>query len=379
MFVQALVDIAERLRFVEPITSRGEHLKRELRKLQGERDAKSEEETDRSEAHTETPSNQETSDRGRGEQQLGKQVERDPPNTSTSSPCIVESLDDELKNIHDDRHLSRSGSGQARSKSPPCPPGVAAGEASAPELMVEPVGDMADRAMPGRQTTKQQRCRRPRRRESVGRGGGTRGFLAVCRATDPICPIVGIPPEEGHVFKTKQRAPTLITCEIIVPSQGDQRESTQEEEQQKEEGLIEEADRKGVSGDDSTTAVAGANVGKSGTLSSRATAEKEEVTEGTMDRAEGDGNSADDDDERGEVTRSGPALVARSLSDGSKRRVALEGRFAAAAPPSSLRKHQRQMSYGSDREEVEEIIETQVRPPLDHRSSECAGSVVYGW
>jgi hypothetical protein len=42
------------------------------------------------------------------------------------------------------------------------------------------------------------------------------GFLPVCGASDPICPIVRIPAKEGHVFKTKARAPTLITCEIIV-------------------------------------------------------------------------------------------------------------------------------------------------------------------
>lgn len=45
-----------------------------------------------------------------------------------------------------------------------------------------------------------------------------RGYLPVCRASDPICPILRIPPEEGHVFKTKQRAPTLITCEVLVPT-----------------------------------------------------------------------------------------------------------------------------------------------------------------
>ncbi|CAN0366608.1 unnamed protein product, partial [Discosporangium mesarthrocarpum] len=48
-------------------------------------------------------------------------------------------------------------------------------------------------------------------------GRRTPGYLPVCRATDPICPIVSIPVNEGHVFKTKQRAPTLITCEVMVP------------------------------------------------------------------------------------------------------------------------------------------------------------------
>lgn len=101
----------------------------------------------------------------------------------------------------------------------------------------EPGGRVEAEAANGKgdadETTMRRNQRHNRRRYRDGEGGGgrgggggggrhgvARGFLPVCRATDPICPIVRIPPEEGHVFKTKQRAPTLITCEIIVPSGG---------------------------------------------------------------------------------------------------------------------------------------------------------------
>jgi hypothetical protein len=33
----------------------------------------------------------------------------------------------------------------------------------------------------------------------------TPGYLPVCRASDPICPIARIPKSEGYVFKTKVR------------------------------------------------------------------------------------------------------------------------------------------------------------------------------
>ncbi|CAM9557672.1 unnamed protein product [Chrysoparadoxa australica] len=46
---------------------------------------------------------------------------------------------------------------------------------------------------------------------------GLQGYVPCCKASDPICPIVRVPANEGHVFKTKARAPTLITCETACP------------------------------------------------------------------------------------------------------------------------------------------------------------------
>jgi len=52
------------------------------------------------------------------------------------------------------------------------------------------------------------------------------GYLPLCSASEPECPIVRIPCEEGHVFRTKARAPTLIVFEVIRPKKMDADEKT---------------------------------------------------------------------------------------------------------------------------------------------------------
>ena len=237
-----------------------------------------------------------------------------------------------------------------------------------------------------------------------GRRGVARGFLPVCRATDPICPIVRIPPDEGHVFKTKQRAPTLITCEIIVP----QREREEEEEGRGGGGdggwagvprgassptLIRRTPLPSrprpvttPTGQESSavadmtvvaspkTAVAGGGGGGgdgsggsgdigggSGGVGERAEGRAGETEEGGGDRR-GSGSFHRSNSMPSRAS-SAPARVGSgvggvwSREGGAGAGATAQGAGALAASP--LR-HRRKVSHGSDREEVEGIIGTQV-------------------
>ncbi|CAN0432896.1 unnamed protein product, partial [Ectocarpus sp. 8 AP-2014] len=221
IFVQSLVDIAERLRFVEPVTARGEHLKRELRQLQkhGDNahggnvaaevvDGSLGEEDGRAQAEVGCSSSSSSSSGGSGQgegSECGSGGSGERKDGEVHGPATA---------VEQGGHAAGSGGPATDAASPQQKPSDASkeGEDTAAAVVDEKRVDTLV-------------CRDiDQRRDDCGvgivgaaggggGGGGPRGFLPVCRATEPICPIVSIPPEEGHVFKTKQRAPTLITCE----------------------------------------------------------------------------------------------------------------------------------------------------------------------
>lgn len=340
------MDIAERLRFVEPITSRGEHLKRELRSLQGE---------DPPEAGHNMNGESGTA----GVQGLGALARSEETVTSGSSHSTV------TKSSSGGRSVKAGGStasadGQERgdggSKDGLPAAGVSSleGHASAGGEEGQATGGTAGvsvtsqaRSAPG-----QRRCRC----KGDGRSGGggrrrTRGFLPVCQATDPICPIVRIPPEEGHVFKTKQRAPTLITCEIIVPQGRQQGVGDQDDH---------DSQRQETEGDE------GGDSDYLAPPSPIATTRAESADGGGTTDALEDGNSSD---VAAVSSGSGDSLtMTRTRSDPVQRGMSRQGsglakgaRGSNRGMPSPLHLHRRKSSRGSDREEVEEIIGTQVR------------------
>lgn len=292
-FVQALVNISERLRFVEPITARGSHLRGELRRLERPAATASTEATASSSSGVRASGN--TSYRCAGEifpqqdmPRLGREtsrsgptrtttarifslsptsghrkrtLRRQSPSRSTSAASLSPSLGARRHGFrqqqqqpqeqhrspesHEMLHaLSMKGSRGAAGLSPlsssptrrypavmsPGKPGGGDGR--------DRGCDFSTRGVVGRPQQQQRVCGAAHEGEEVRgsrdnahtarRGEKTcrcraappprqRGYLPVCRASEPICPILRIPPEEGHVFKTKARAPTLITCEILVP------------------------------------------------------------------------------------------------------------------------------------------------------------------
>ncbi|CAM9538891.1 unnamed protein product, partial [Phaeothamnion confervicola] len=160
-FVQELTEIAERLRFVHPVTSRAAHLKTELANLEGTAAAAAEEAAAAG---------------GVGEA------------TSAIAPAAT------------------SGNGSMPTSTPGSP--RTAASATFPPAGVSSVA--AATAKGGRAGSGD---------AGQQRHGRMPGYLPVCRASDPICPIVRIPISEGYVFKTKERAPTLIVCEVIAPAE----------------------------------------------------------------------------------------------------------------------------------------------------------------
>lgn len=215
--MQALVDIAERLRFVEPVTVRGDHLKQELRKLDDDTAA------DGQEARGETS---ETAHHHRGHDGDAPRADRGwrSSRSRSRSGSISPVPGDGRISFPDQRHASCVSNGDGNGSVPRSP-------AKCPRSTADSQyggGSGGGGAVEAMASVNRVRCPLPSV-ESDGRHGGaartrrnrrsnrTRGYLPVCRASDPVCPILRIPPEEGHVFKTKARAPTLITCEVLIP------------------------------------------------------------------------------------------------------------------------------------------------------------------
>lgn len=207
------MDIAEKLRFVEPITARSSHLKNELRKLESP-----------AAADDEQPYHNNNNDRT-------VSLQTTPPNrspksspTKTSSFCAAKHTVEKLPGKEEAHTLGNTGDRTEPSSS-------TKNAAVSSENTIGDCSSDGDRAL--RSDSTNAGIDPHAVGEAVGGGEGDhrgkprarrrryrpvqRGYLPVCRASDPICPILRIPPEEGHVFKTKARAPTLITCEIFVP------------------------------------------------------------------------------------------------------------------------------------------------------------------
>lgn len=240
-FVQSLVDIAERLRFVEPVSARGDHLKRELRKMDGDGEEENEGDghyDDEDEEEDDDEEEEEDDNEEEGEDEEQKDDSGDSGDGGSGGGCV----DDAGEHGQVDGVGSEVLATPTSLSLPSAPPPTAAAADAAAGLTLPPAsctppsvrnpGDgegsavvgpspspslprVTGRKLPRRKRGADHRERRPRPRSR--RRARTRGYLPVCRASDPICPIVRIPPDEGHVFKTKQRAPTLITCEVIVP------------------------------------------------------------------------------------------------------------------------------------------------------------------
>ncbi|CAN0072932.1 unnamed protein product, partial [Ectocarpus fasciculatus] len=410
-FVQSLVDIAERLRFVEPVTARGEHLKRELRQLQkvGDNDygGNAPEVVDGSLREDDGRAQEEvgcSSSSGSGRGDGGVCV-----SGSSSGRSIGEVHSGAAAAVGQGGDTAGSGSPAAGPASPQRKPSDA-GKEIGHTAATAAAAAAAAAAVVDEKRVENSRCRDIDRRGdgagvgvvgaagSGGGGGGPRGFLPVCRATEPICPIVSIPPEEGHVFKTKQRAPTLITCEIIVPParrrQDDGGGYEEEEEEGGESGGPESADPlpplsptalpaataarrasnatgtgsawPGNAGDGNGGGVALAS-GAGGALASPL------ALHGSGGSSGGGGGGGGGDAggiggvavarEEGNVTRSRSLPLQRAVSGpgrgggGGGGGVAPGGDGNLASP---LRLQRRETSRGSEREEVEEMIESQI-------------------
>ncbi|CAM9289491.1 unnamed protein product [Ectocarpus sp. 4 AP-2014] len=419
-FVQSLVDIAERLRFVEPVTARGEHLKRELRQLQkhGDNDYGGN-------AAAEVVDGSLREADGRAQAEVGCSSTSGGSGQGEGSACV-------------------SGDSSGRRD----------GEVHGPATEVERGGDAAGSGGPAADAASQQRkpsgaskkgegtavavvdekrmdnlgCRgidRDRCGAGVGvvgaagggggGGRGPRGFLPVCRATEPICPIVSIPPEEGHVFKTKQRAPTLITCEIIVPQQARRRWRRRQDDGVggfEEEGtggpesahplpplsptaLPATAARRASNASGTGAATAGDDgngngggggvtlgIGAGGALSSH------RALHGSGGSSAGGGGGGGNAGvfggvavarEEGGVTRSQSSLLQLAVSGPGRAggSMAPGGDGNAASP---LRLQRREISRGSEREEVEEMIESQIEGQgslgrsIDNKDADGGGS-----
>ena len=312
------MDIAERLRFVEPISSRGGHLKRELRKLQGD----------------------EAEGGASGEQDMARFTDGKSNGSSSSS-----------SNGGGDNSVGQADGGIKEAPASSDPPRVAANGSTGDGTAAAARGSDAHGGGTTAPAPRGNGCggagasggtarSRDRRRSCRGNGGGggdgggagaKRGFLPVCRATDPICPIVRIPPEEGHVFKTKQRAPTLITCEIIVPQP-----------------------RRQDDVDDQRGWGSGQGEGR-GSGSAHPSPPTANAPAGSFAKDAGGAVGSSGGGDRLAVARSRSLPLHRAVS---RQGSGLAPRDGGVASPIHLLR--RETSHSSDREEVEEIIGTQV-------------------
>ncbi|CAN0461463.1 unnamed protein product, partial [Ectocarpus sp. 12 AP-2014] len=432
IFVQSLVDIAERLRFVEPVTARGEHLKRELRQLQKHGDIDY-----GGDAAAEVVDGSLREEDGRAQAEVGcSSTSGGGSGQGEGSACVSGDSsgkrDGEVHGpgiaVEQGGDAAGSGGPAADAVSPRRKPSDASkeGEGTAAAVVDEKRVDNL-----GRRGIVRDRCGAGVGVVGAagggrgGGGGGPRGFLPVCRATEPICPIVSIPPEEGHVFKTKQRAPTLITCEIIVPQQARRRRRRRPDDGVgygfEEEGtggpesanplpplsptaLPATAARRASNATGTGAATAGDNgkgigngngngngnggggsvtqgVGAVGALASQ----RALPGSGGSSAGGGGGGSAGGVGgvavvrEEGSVTRSRLLPLQRAVSGPGRAggSVAPGGDGNAASP---LRLQWRETSRGSEREEVEEMIESQIEGQgslgrsIDNKDADGGGS-----
>lgn len=222
-FAQELVDIAERLRFVEPVSSRGDRLKEELIALEDDGDGVTERNDDFIGAGDDVITNESKNQDQEGSSSSCAPVADDDVGSSNKSGCdgamdMTEKDGNGDDNHPDPRSPRKVGDGGGKLQEAVTEAEAGEGARAEAETGVVIPGDVeVDGKGGGGKVNNSHRRRRGERGCGTTTAGGVRGYLPVCRATDPICPIVRIPPSEGHVFKTKQRAPTLVTCEIVVP------------------------------------------------------------------------------------------------------------------------------------------------------------------
>lgn len=335
-FAQGLVDIAERLRFVEPVSSRGDHLKKELIAL-GDDDT--ERNNDAIRAGDDVITNESKNQDQEGSTSSSAPVADDnvcSRNTSDSDGSRVMTEKDRNgdDNNPDPRSSKKFGDG-GKPQEAVTEPEAMAGATSETETRGGIPGDFEAEGKGGRgKVNNSHRRRRGGRGFDATTPGGVRGYLPVCRASDPICPIVRIPPSEGHVFKTKQRAPTLVTCEIVVPKAAPVRQRMTTPALAGESGFL--AGRGG--GGEGAVAFEEKCVGE-GLEGGKDGREAPEVTVRSSGGGEGGGGG-------------GRAGVMRSSS-----RRRMENLRASTASPLNV---ERRSLPGSGREEVEEMIGSQV-------------------
>lgn len=324
-FAQGLVDIAERLRFVEPVSSRGDHLKKELIVLGGDDDV--------TEINDDVITESKTQDQEGGTSSFAP-VADDVGSRNRSGCDGSKDMTEKDRNGDDNNPDPRSPKNDGDRGKPQeavMEPETMVGARAETETGGGIPGDMeAEVKGKGEEVNNSHRHRRGERGCSATTAGGVRGYLPVCRATDPICPIVRIPPSEGHVFKTKQRAPTLVTCEIVVPKVALARTGMTTLALAREGGFL----AGGGGGGEGAVAFEekfvdeGLEGGK----------EAQEVTVGSSGGGDGDGGGR-----------------ARMMKSSSRRRM--ENLRASTASPLNV---ERRSLPGSEREEVEEMIGSQV-------------------